>query len=135
MSMTGKERGKYEKIVLMLKVHKIHRQTTAWFIEASHTTWITWWSFCQCTVSFLNDPRDGSSLAAGALRKKAEIQRGTTSIFRRNIENVECDACFNAFLKWCTSLSRQRGVGPCAVFTRNTLSGWQSHSDLSLWSC
>ena len=36
--MTGKKRGKYEKIVLMLNVHKIHRHTTAWFIEASHTT-------------------------------------------------------------------------------------------------
>ena len=33
-----KKKGKYEKIVLMLNVHKIHRHTTAWFIEASHTT-------------------------------------------------------------------------------------------------
>ena len=48
--------------------------TTAWFIEASRTADYlnnVMIILPMLTVSFLNDPQDGSSLAAGALRKKA----------------------------------------------------------------
>lgn len=48
--------------------------TTAWFIEASHTTDylnnVMIILPMHCNVLMLNDPQDRSSLTAGALRKK-----------------------------------------------------------------
>ena len=109
--------------------------TTAWLIEASHTTWITWWIiWMRCIVL-----KQSSAWVIPSSRNFEEeglSPREKYFNFSKKDRNVECDTCSNAFLHGAPrSQRRLRGVGQCAVYNRNTRSGWRSDVDLSLWSC
>ena len=86
--------------------------TTEWFIEASrtadHLNNVMIILPMHCIV--LKQSSGWVITCSRSFEEEALNPRENYFNFRRKIENVECDTCFNAFLKWCTSLRRQRGV-------------------------